>query len=76
MAEDPTKGLPTDLAAALRDQSIIVPQDAAVFELVAAWAKAPSPTAAYAPPPATSPAVGFEALCQSSTPSSTTGIGC
>ena len=29
----------------LHDQSVIVPQDAAVFELIAAWAKAPTPTA-------------------------------
>jgi hypothetical protein len=75
MAENPIKGLPTDLAAALRDQSIIVPQDAAVFELIAAWAKAPSPTAGYEPV-TTPPAAEFEALCRSSTPSSTTGIGC
>jgi hypothetical protein len=27
----------------LRDQSVIVQQDAAVFELIAAWAKAPTP---------------------------------
>ena len=42
---DVTRGLPTDLASVLRDQSVIVPQDAAVFELVAAWAKAPAATA-------------------------------
>jgi hypothetical protein len=29
----------------LRDQSVIVPQDAAVFELIASSAKAPTPTA-------------------------------
>lgn len=43
--EDVTRGLPADLASVLRDQSVIVPQDAAVFELIAAWAKAPTPTA-------------------------------
>lgn len=45
MGEQVTRGLPADLASVLRDQSVIVPQDAAVFELIAAWAKAPTPTA-------------------------------
>lgn len=46
MAEsDVTRDLPPDLAAILRDQSVIVPQHAAVFEAVAAWAKAPTATA-------------------------------
>lgn len=46
MAEDDvTRGLPADLASVLRDQSVIVPQDTAVFELIAAWAKAPTATA-------------------------------
>jgi len=45
MSEDVTQGLPTDLASVLRDQSVIVPQDAAVFALIAAWAKAPTLTA-------------------------------
>lgn len=39
------RGLPPDLAGVLRDQSILVPQDAAVFELIASWAKAPTNTA-------------------------------
>jgi hypothetical protein len=43
-----TMGLPVDLASVLRDQSVVVPQDAAVFELIAAWAKAPTPTASAA----------------------------
>lgn len=38
-------GLPPDLAALLRDPSIIVPQDAAVFELIAKSMDAPSDTA-------------------------------
>src|SRR4051812_2313169 len=42
---DPTAGLPDDLARVLRDQSIIVPQDAAVWELLAKWQNAPSNTA-------------------------------
>lgn len=45
MAEDVIRGLPADLASVLRDQSVVVPQDAAVFDLIAAWAKAPSATA-------------------------------
>ena len=37
--------LPPDLCRVLRDQSIIVPQDAAVFELMEKWRNAPSNTA-------------------------------
>jgi len=43
--EEPLRGLPTDLQIILRDQSIIVPQDQAVFEKIAEWASAPSDTA-------------------------------
>ena len=42
---DVLAGLPDDLARLLRDPSIIVPQDQAVFELVAKWMDAPSDTA-------------------------------
>lgn len=42
---NPTAGLPDDLARVLRDQSIIVPQDQAVWELLAKWRNAPSNTA-------------------------------
>ena len=45
MREAVTRGIPADLALVLRDQRVIVPQDAAVFELIASWAKAPTPTA-------------------------------
>jgi hypothetical protein len=45
MSEDITRGLPADLASVLRDQSVVVSQDAAVFELIAAWTKAPAMTA-------------------------------
>ena len=45
VAANPLDGLPDDLARILRDPSIIVPQDAAVFELVAKWMDAPSDTA-------------------------------
>lgn len=41
---DPTEGLPDDLAALLRDPRVIVPQDAAVCELIAKWMYAPSDT--------------------------------
>lgn len=44
MHDDPTRGLPTELASLLRDQSVLVSKDAAVFELIAAWAKAPTHT--------------------------------
>ncbi len=52
---DPLAGLPPDLAAILRDQSVIVPQDSRVFELIAEWANAPSNTASkpILPAPAT-----------------------
>jgi len=39
------EGLPPDLVEVLRDQSIVVPHDQAVFELIASWANAPSNTA-------------------------------
>ena len=47
---DPLDGLPPDLARVLRDQSIIVPQDAAAFELIAKWANAQSATLSSDPP--------------------------
>jgi hypothetical protein len=72
---DVTRGLPADLASVLRDQSVIVPQDAAVFELVAAWAKAPTPTASAEL--TVLPDLGlFEDLYRQTTPSSTTPAGC
>lgn len=37
--------MPDDLVEILSDPSVIVPQDAAVFELIAEWMKAPSNTA-------------------------------
>lgn len=42
--DDPLAGLPPDLARVLRDPSIIVPQDQAVFELIAEWQAARSDT--------------------------------
>ena len=41
---DVTEGLPAELAVALQDHSIVVPQDASVFALIAQWADAPSAT--------------------------------
>lgn len=43
--QDPTAGLPDDLKRVLRDQSIVVSQDGAVFALIAEWQNAPSNTA-------------------------------
>ena len=45
MGEEVTRGLPADLASVLRDQSVLVAQDASVFEMITAWAMAPTPTA-------------------------------
>jgi hypothetical protein len=45
MNEHVTSGLPMSLVSVLRDQSVIVRQDAAVFELIAAWSQAPTNTA-------------------------------
>lgn len=44
MSDDPTHGLPEDLAAALANPSLDVPQDAAVFNLVHSWMAAPATT--------------------------------
>lgn len=76
MGEDVTSGLPADLASLLRDQSVIVPQDAAVFELIAAWAKAPTRTASA--DVAVAPDVGLvEALYrQTNAARATVGTGC
>ena len=72
---DVTQGFPADLAAVLRDQSVIVPQDAAVFALVAAWANAPTATASTQI--AISPDLGlFEQLYRQTVPSTTTPAGC
>jgi hypothetical protein len=54
---------------------VIVPKDAAVFEIIAAWAKAPAETASAAP--ASSPAPDLpESLGDERVPSSTTPAGC
>jgi len=77
MAEnDVTSGLPADLASVLRDQSVIVPQDAAVFELIASWVKAPTATASAEMTIAPDTSM-FDALYrQTQVVSSTTPAGC
>jgi hypothetical protein len=74
--EHVTSDLPANLAAVLRDQSVIVPQDAAVFELIAAWRKAPAAAASAAI--TTAPETGLvDALNrQSKVASSTAPGGC
>lgn len=72
---DVTRGLPADLASVLRDQSVIVPQDAAVFELIGAWAKAPTPTAS-AEVTVSNDLNLFETLYRQTKASSTTPAGC
>lgn len=42
---DVLAGLPPDLVRVLRDPTIILPQDQAVWEAIASWANAPSNTA-------------------------------
>lgn len=73
---DVTSGLPADLAALLRDHSVIVPQDAAVFELIASWAKAPTETASAEIVVSPNLALFEQVYRQSTTPSSTTPAGC
>ena len=72
---DATSGLPADLAAVLRDHSVIVPQDAAVFELIASWAKAPTPTASAEIVVSPNLAL-FEQVYRQTTPAATTPVGC
>jgi hypothetical protein len=76
MSEDTVPSLPADLASVLRDQSVIVPQDAAVFELIAAWAKAPASTASAAI--TIEPDINLVSTLHRQTPiaSSTTPAGC
>jgi len=72
-----TRGLPADLASVLRDQSLVVRQDAAVLEVIAAWAKAPTHTASAEV--TASPDLGlFEALYRQAqaTSSTTTPADC
>ena len=75
MTDNSMSGLPAELASVLRDQSVIVPQDAAVFDMIASWANAPTSTASAG----VSEASGvefFEGLRQQVDAPTTTGIGC
>ncbi len=76
MAEDVTSGLPADLASVLRDQSIVVPQDALVFDMVAAWAKAPSATASAEITVWPDLSLVEALYGQTKAARSTTGVGC
>ncbi|HEY3462559.1 MAG TPA: hypothetical protein VGK62_03785 [Gaiellaceae bacterium] len=76
MAEDVTRGLPADLASVLRDQSVVVPQDAAVFDMVAAWAKAPSATASADLAVGPDMSLVETLYRQTDAARSTTGVGC
>lgn len=75
MADDVLSGVPADLASVLRDQSIVVPQDTAVFEMVAAWANAPSTTASAELSTGRGTNLVDELYRQTAV-RSTTGVGC
>jgi hypothetical protein len=68
-------GIPSDLAAVLKDPGIVVPQDARVFELIATWAKAPTPTLS-APTPVVADLDVLQQLArQTQVAHATTGVG-
>lgn len=76
MGEHVSPGVPADLESVLRDQSVVISQDAAVFELIAAWAKSPTTTASAEL--TAGPDLGLvEALYrQTNAARSTTGVAC
>lgn len=61
--DDPIPNLPPDLARVLRDPGVIIAQDAAVFEAIAAWSNAPSNTASAKPRPRPMPNPGCGFPC-------------
>ena len=70
-------GIPEDLAKVLEDPGIVVPRDALVFDLIARWAKAPTPT--LSAPASTVPetVVLAHITGQQQQPArATTGVGC
>jgi hypothetical protein len=75
MSEDLT-GLPLDLAVVLRDPGVVIPQDAAVFDLIAAWAKAPTPTAGVTVTVSADATLIEQLARQTRATSPTTGVGC
>lgn len=73
MDNDVTRDLPAELATALQDHSVIVPQDASVFRLISRWTEAPSATVSAGPPMTTETVLGaIPATCvePTTTPSS------
>ena len=74
MDNDVTRDLPAELATALQDHSVFVPQDASVFRLISQWTEAPSATAS-AEPLMTTEAV-LKAMPSSSVEPSTTPARC
>lgn len=68
--------MPNDLRSVLSDPGIVIRQDAAVFDLIARWAHAPTVTATGSPP-VTYDANLLEQLArQSQVACATTGPGC
>ena len=76
MSDELIHELPADLRSVLRDPSVIVPQDAAVFELIALWAKAPTTTASASIAPQASASVVSTFYGAAEIKSSTTPAGC
>jgi hypothetical protein len=74
MNNDPTRDLPTELATALQNHSVIVPQDASVFKLISQWTEAPSSTVSAEPLMTTEAVLG--AVPASSVEPSTTPARC
>ncbi len=74
MDNDLTRDLPGELATALQDHSVFVPQDASVFRLISQWTEAPSSTIS-AEPLMTTEAV-LSAVPSSSAEPSTTPAHC
>ena len=70
------ENMPKDLQAVLSDPGIVIRQDAAVFDLIARWNRAPSATAA-ANPTVTYDTNLLEQLAQQAKSTrAATGIGC
>ncbi len=76
MSDELIGQLPSGLRSVLRDQSVIVPQDAAVFELISKWAQAPATTASASIAPEPSVGVLARLYGASEIKSSTTPASC
>lgn len=74
MSRDVSHGLPAELADALHDHSVVVPQDASVFALIAKWTDAPATTAGS--DLSSSIEVGLSVEPATSTEASTTPAAC